>query len=257
MASSVYNKSSAAYSTTPAPSIPPCFLPQRPYHRISPTLHKPQPTPQTAWAAHSRGVGQLIGQARAAGARTVVVGLGGSACTAGGRGLVNALGGFESAAGMLAGVDLVVATEHQREADSAAAGSCLAEAFGRGSFDLPQFDHELKQFIARVNLVAQALPGLDFPAFYGAALVAALGRAFQGLTLVKEAQSAPLRAAVATAVIADTPRSTAVANALALAAAEAAHKATQRRPATPPLATPTTASSSRRTPHEREPQAQR
>ena len=93
-------------------------------------------------------------------------------------------------------LDLVVATEHQREADSAAAGSCLAEAFGRGSFDLPQFDHELKQFIARVNLVAQALPGLDFPAFDGAALVAALGRAFQGLTLVKEAQSAPLRAAV-------------------------------------------------------------
>jgi len=71
------------------------------------------------------------------------------------------------------------------------------------------------------------------------------------------AASAALAAAVATAVIADTPRSTAVANALALAAAEAAHKATQRRPATPPLATPTTASSSRRTPHEREPQAQR
>jgi ATP-dependent helicase HrpB len=92
-------------------------------------------------------------------------------------------------------LDLIIATEHQRESDAEASGACLAEAFGRGAFDLPQLDHELKQFIARVNLVAQALPELEFPALDGSALIAALGRAFRGLTLVKEAQVAPLRAA--------------------------------------------------------------
>lgn len=92
-------------------------------------------------------------------------------------------------------LDLVVATEHQRESDPGLSGRCLAEAFARGGFELPQLDHELKQFIARVNLIARALPHLEFPAFDGAALVAALDRAFRGLTLVKQAQSAPLKEA--------------------------------------------------------------
>jgi len=92
-------------------------------------------------------------------------------------------------------LDLVVATEHQRESDPEQSGRCLAEAFARGGFDLPQLDHELKQFIARVNLMARALPHLEFPAFDGAALEAALDRSFRGLTLVKQAQSAPLKEA--------------------------------------------------------------
>ncbi len=92
-------------------------------------------------------------------------------------------------------LDLVVATEHQRESDPEQSGRCLAETFARGGFDLPQLDHELKQFIARVNLIARALPQLEFPAFDGAALVAALNRGFRGLTLVKQAQSAPLKEA--------------------------------------------------------------
>jgi ATP-dependent helicase HrpB len=92
-------------------------------------------------------------------------------------------------------LDLVVATEHQRESDPELSGRCLAEAFARGGFDLPQLDHELKQFIARVNLIARALPQLEFPAFDGNALVAALDRAFRGLTLVKQAQAASLKEA--------------------------------------------------------------
>lgn len=92
-------------------------------------------------------------------------------------------------------LDLVVATEHQRESDPELSGRCLAEAFARGGFDLPQLDHELKQFIARVNLIARALPQLEFPAFDGNALVAALDRAFRGLTLVKQAQVASLKEA--------------------------------------------------------------
>ncbi|MEU0495744.1 glycerate kinase [Mycobacterium sp. NPDC006124] len=69
------------------------------------------PTVHTAVEAHSRGVGQLLDAALAAGATRVVVGLGGSACTDGGRGLVDALGGLEAATTRLAGIDLVAATD--------------------------------------------------------------------------------------------------------------------------------------------------
>ncbi len=55
------------------------------------------PTPQTALAAHSRGVGQLIAAALDAGATRIVVGLGGSASTDGGRGLIDELGGLHTA----------------------------------------------------------------------------------------------------------------------------------------------------------------
>ncbi|PTR32148.1 glycerate kinase [Rhodococcus sp. OK519] len=61
--------------------------------------------------AHSRGVGELIGAAIDAGARRLVVGLGGSCCTDGGRGMIEALGGFERARERLDGVTLVAATD--------------------------------------------------------------------------------------------------------------------------------------------------
>ncbi|MDR3662813.1 MAG: glycerate kinase [Mycobacterium sp.] len=69
------------------------------------------PTAQTALAAHSAGVGQLVDRALAAGARRVVVGLGGSACTDGGRGFVDAFGGLAAAQSRLTGIDLVVASD--------------------------------------------------------------------------------------------------------------------------------------------------
>lgn len=80
-------------------------------------LHLLDPDPGTALAAHSTGVGELIGAAVDAGAGTVVVGLGGSGCTDGGRGMVRALGGSADAAGLaaararLAGIALVAATD--------------------------------------------------------------------------------------------------------------------------------------------------
>lgn len=49
--------------------------------------------PDTARTATSRGVGELVADAVAAGVTRLVVGLGGSACTDGGAGLVAALGG--------------------------------------------------------------------------------------------------------------------------------------------------------------------
>ncbi|WP_158019174.1 glycerate kinase [Mycobacterium basiliense] len=69
------------------------------------------PSPETALAAHSGGVGQLIGAALAAGAQRIVVGLGGSACTDGGKGMIAELGGLEAARRQLAGVDLIAASD--------------------------------------------------------------------------------------------------------------------------------------------------
>jgi glycerate kinase len=69
------------------------------------------PTPETALAAHSRGVGQLLAEALRAGATRIVVGLGGSACTDGGRGMIAELGGLEAARRKLAGVELIAASD--------------------------------------------------------------------------------------------------------------------------------------------------
>ena len=69
------------------------------------------PTPHTALAAHSRGVGQLIAEALWSGARRIVVGLGGSACTDGGQGMVAELGGLHEARRRLAEVELIAASD--------------------------------------------------------------------------------------------------------------------------------------------------
>ena len=89
--------------------------------------------------------------------------------------------------------DLVIHHEHQREVDPKASGRCLAEAYRKGYFELPLFNHELKQLVARVNLVVAVMPELEFPPFDEAAITGCLARAFEGLTLAKEAQATPLR----------------------------------------------------------------
>jgi hypothetical protein len=38
--------------------------------------------------------------------------------------------------------DLVIHHEHQRDVDAAASGRCLAEAFRKGWFELPLFNHD-------------------------------------------------------------------------------------------------------------------
>ncbi|RRR42354.1 glycerate kinase [Mycolicibacter terrae] len=69
------------------------------------------PSPSTALAAHSAGVGQLIEAALTAGAARIVVGLGGSASTDGGRGMVDELGGLAVARQRLADVELIAACD--------------------------------------------------------------------------------------------------------------------------------------------------
>ena len=89
--------------------------------------------------------------------------------------------------------DLVIDHIHQKDVDPDASALCLANAYAKQCFELPLFNHELKQFVARVNLVAAALPELDFPPLDADAIRDALKRAFHGLTLVKEAQAFPLK----------------------------------------------------------------
>ncbi|HVM49227.1 MAG TPA: helicase-related protein, partial [Candidatus Acidoferrum sp.] len=89
--------------------------------------------------------------------------------------------------------DLVIHHEHQRDVEPKASGRCLAEAYGKGYFELPLFNHELKQLVARANLVVAVMPELEFPGYDEPAITACLARAFEGLTLAKEAQATPLR----------------------------------------------------------------
>ncbi|HAB14919.1 MAG TPA: hypothetical protein DCE44_00565, partial [Verrucomicrobiales bacterium] len=89
-------------------------------------------------------------------------------------------------------LDLVIGRESAGTPDPSAAGQALADAFAAGWFDLPQLNHPLRQFIARVNLLARIAPELEIPSFDGAALRRTLARAFTGLTLMKEAQAADL-----------------------------------------------------------------
>jgi ATP-dependent helicase HrpB len=89
--------------------------------------------------------------------------------------------------------DLTIHHEHQREVEPLASGRCLAEAYRKGWFELPLFNHDLKQFVARVNLVCAVLPELEFPPFDDAAITNCLSRAFVSLTLAKEAQATQLR----------------------------------------------------------------
>jgi ATP-dependent RNA helicase HrpB len=89
--------------------------------------------------------------------------------------------------------DLVIHHEHQREVEPKASGRCLAEANRKGWFELPLFNHEVKQFISRVNVVVAVMPELELPPFDEAAITNCLARAFEGLTLAKEAQGTSLR----------------------------------------------------------------
>jgi ATP-dependent helicase HrpB len=89
--------------------------------------------------------------------------------------------------------DLVIHHEHQREFDPVASGQCLAVAARKNYFELPLFNHEIKQFVARVNLVCAVLPELEFPPLDETAVTGHLARAFEGLTLAKEAQATHLR----------------------------------------------------------------
>src|SRR5436190_17203635 len=86
-------------------------------------------------------------------------------------------------------IDLVIHHEHQREVEADASGQALAEAARRGNFELPLLNHEVKQFIARVNIVASSTPELESPPLDEKASTEWLARAFSGMTPAKAARA--------------------------------------------------------------------
>jgi glycerate kinase len=147
------------------------------------------PTVRTALAAHSVGVGQLIKAALGVGARTIVVGLGGSSCTDGGRGMVEALGGMAEASSSLAGVQLVVATdvEHPLLGASGAA-RVFGPQKGADPATVTLLEERLRvwaaELVAASGREVTALPGAGAAGGLGAALLALGARRESGAGVI-------------------------------------------------------------------------
>lgn len=149
------------------------------------------PTSQTALRAHSRGVGQLMLAALRAGARRIVVGLGGSASTDGGRGLIDELGGLAAGRRWLAGVELIAACDVEHPL----LGPCgAAHVFGPQKGADPGAVAALEQRLgdwaeeldAAAGRTVTAEPGAGAAGGIGAALLALGGRRQSGAAVIAE-----------------------------------------------------------------------
>lgn len=163
-------------------------------------------TPQTALSAHSTGVGALIDAALTAGARTVVVGLGGSATTDGGRGMLSALGGGSAARRRLAGTDLRIATDVTNPllgADGAAA--VFGPQKGADAATVDALERRLTDWAGTLADLAgrdlTAEPGAGAAGGLGAALLALGARRMSGAELVADATGVCAAAAAADLVL--------------------------------------------------------
>ncbi|MDT5244521.1 MAG: glycerate 2-kinase [Mycobacterium sp.] len=149
------------------------------------------PTVQTALAAHSRGVGQLIAAAVRAGAGRIVVGLGGSACTDGGRGMVDELGGLAAAGEMLADVELIAATdvEHPLLGPMGAA-TVFGPQKGADADTVHILERRLSDWAMELNAAAGRAvsdePGAGAAGGIGAGLLALGGRRESGAAIIAE-----------------------------------------------------------------------
>ena len=147
------------------------------------------PTAHTAVAAHSRGVGQLIDAALGGGARTIVVGLGGSGCTDGGRGMVDALGGIERACRRMAGVELIAATdvEHPLLGPTGAA-HVFGPQKGADPATVELLEARMSAWAARLEAASgravAGLPGAGAAGGLGAAVLALGGHRESGAALI-------------------------------------------------------------------------
>ncbi|GGF29136.1 glycerate kinase family protein [Williamsia phyllosphaerae] len=140
-------------------------------------------SPRTAFAASTRGVGDLICAAVAAGASRIIVGLGGSASTDGGAGLVDALAGPgvsdpRTAVDRLAGVELVAASD----VDNPLLGPAGAAAvFGPQKGADPDMVAVLEDRMTVWNDTLTALAGGDIAGEAGAGAAGGLGAALIAL----------------------------------------------------------------------------
>lgn len=142
------------------------------------TLLGGKPTVETAQAAHTFGVGQLLDAALAAGATRIAVGLGGSSTTDGGRGMVDALGGLDTAIQRLAGVELIVASdvEHPLLGPMGA-----AHVFGPQKGADPPTVELLEQRLTTWSVELDAIAGRPISGEAGAGAAGGLGAALLAL----------------------------------------------------------------------------
>ncbi len=149
------------------------------------------PTPQTALAAHSRGVGQLIAVALAAGATRIVVGLGGSACTDGGRGVIDELGGLPAGRRRLDGVELVAACDVEYPLVGPwGAARVFGPQKGADQDTVAALEDRLGQWAGELDAAAgrpvSAESGAGAAGGIGAALLALGGRCQSGASIIAE-----------------------------------------------------------------------
>lgn len=151
------------------------------------TLLGGPPTVQTALAAHSRGVGELVAAALDAGARRIAVGLGGSCCTDGGRGLVDALGGLAAARARLADIELIAASdvEHPLLGPTGAA-TVFGPQKGADPATVTVLEARLTEWAGELGAGIADQPGAGAAGGLGAALLALGGRRESGAAVIAE-----------------------------------------------------------------------
>jgi glycerate kinase len=149
------------------------------------------PTPETALAAHSRGVGQLIAEAVRAGARQIVVGLGGSACTEGGQGMVAELGGLDVARRQLADVELIAASDTEYPLVGPwGAARVFGPQKGADTATVAALEVRLEAWALKLEELAgrdvSSEPGAGAAGGIGAGLLALGGRCESGAAIIAE-----------------------------------------------------------------------
>jgi glycerate 2-kinase len=149
------------------------------------------PTGETAMAAHSRGVGELIAEALRAGATRIVVGLGGSACTDGGQGMIAELGGLEAARKRLAGVELIAASDTEYPLVGPwGAARVFGPQKGADTATVAALEVRLEAWALELEAVAgrdvSSEPGAAAAGGIGAALLALGGHCESGAEIIAE-----------------------------------------------------------------------
>jgi glycerate 2-kinase len=149
------------------------------------------PTPESALAAHSRGVGQLIAAALEAGAARIVVGLGGSACTDGGQGMIAELGGLEAGRQRLAAVELIAASDSEYPLLGPwGAARVFAPQKGADTATVAKLEVRLEAWALELDAAAgrdvSAEPGSGAAGGLGAGLLALGGRCESGAAIIAE-----------------------------------------------------------------------
>jgi glycerate kinase len=149
------------------------------------------PTPETALAAHSQGVGQLIAEALRAGATRIVVGLGGSACTDGGRAMITELGGLQAARRQLADIELIAASDVEYPLLGPwGAARVFAPQKGADTATVAKLEVRLEAWALELDAAAgrdvSAEPGAGGAGGIGAGLLALGGRVESGAAIIAE-----------------------------------------------------------------------